>query len=330
MHSLGLSNRLALALLGFALASTATAAAVEGLYEGIVAADTGNGDRAAIAGEALKQVVVRVTGRRTAATDPALASLLGEPLRYAQTYRSVAQGQVAVGFDARGLDTALLAAGQRLWSRERPLTLLVLVTDRPGPTANSLSADAELRRELDRAAQQRGIPVVWTSGLDAASTQARVADALAGRLEPLRALARQFGADGVLVGKAAGAASSWTWLANVGTGTFVGPAPEAVNSLADRYAQQFATQAATPGGTLSVAVRGIRDLSSYAAATQQLASLDGVRDVAVEEAGGEGLRYRLSYAGDAESLKQAAMQGGRLLPDPEAPADGAVHFVLRP
>lgn len=330
MNLLGLSNRLALALLGLALAAGASAAAFEGLYEGTVPGDSASAARAAAAGEALRQVVVRVTGRRAAASDGALTGVFADPLRFAQTYRSLGQGQVVVGFDAKSLDAALLAAGQRVWPRERPLTLLVVVSDRAGPAPNPLSADADLRRDLERTAQLRGLPVVWATGLDSTSLQARVADALAERLEPLRALARQFGADGVLLGKSAGAGSSWSWLGPAGTGSFVGPAGEVMQVLADRYGAQFATQASAPSGVLNVAVRGVRDLGGYAQATQLLAGIEGVREATVEEAQGDALRFRVSFAGNTEALRQAALATGRLATDEEAPADGAVHFVLRP
>jgi hypothetical protein len=331
MHSMGFHRRFAVLLLALLLGSVARGAAVEGLYEGIVSGDSASSDRTAVASEALKQVVVRLTGRRSATADPSLAPVLSQPLRFAQTYRSVAPGQVAVGFDARALDSALIAAGQRLWGRERPLTLLVVVNEHGGATANPLIADADSKRDLERSAQQRGLPVVWATGLDAASAQVRLADALAGRLEPLRALARQFGADGVLVGKAAGAGSSWSWLGPAGTGALVGPPAEALNSLADRYGAQFGTQPAAPvSGALGVSVRGVRDLAGYALASQSLAAIDGVRDLAVDEASGDSVRFRLGFSGDADAFRQAAAQGGRLLPDSEAAVDGAVHFVLRP
>lgn len=330
MNFIGPSTRLALALLALALATHARAAAVEGLYEGTVPGDAASAQRAQVAAEALKQVVVRLTGRRAAPSDAALSSVFAEPLRYAQTYRSLAQGQVAVGFDARSLDAALLGAGQHLWSRERPATLLVVVGDRPGAPASLVAADPDQKRELERTAQLRGLPVVWVTGLDAPTAQARVADAQAGRLEPLRALARQFGADGVLVGRGSGAGSSWSWLGPAGTGSFTGASAEAIHALADRYGAQFATQSATPGGVLGVAVRGVRDLPGYAQATQLLASIEGVREVALEEVLGDTLRFRVAFAGDADTLKQTAAQSGRLLPDEEAAADGAVHFVLRP
>jgi len=330
MHSTRTTRRLALGLV--ALAASAVAAAVtpvEGLYEGTVPGDTATGARAAVATEALKQVVVRLTGRRSAASDPALAGLYGDPLRYATTYRSVPPGQVAVGFEALGLDAALLGAGQRLWGRERPLTLVVVVPQRPSAVPSLLGADADLKREMERSAQRRGVPLAWPTGLDAPTLQARYADALAGRLEPLTALARQYGADGVLLGRTQAGGGTWTWAGPAGEGSFTGAGGEAVQVLADRYGVQFASQATSPGGVLAVSVRGVRDLAGYAATTQALAQVEGVREVAVEEVAGDQLRLRLTYAGDAASLRQAT-QGGRLLPDEEAAADGNVHFVLRP
>jgi uncharacterized protein len=329
MQPTGIGRRLALGLSGLALSASVAATSVEGLYEGTVPGDAASAGRAAVATEALKQVVVRLTGRRAAATDPALTALFSDPLRFASTYRSVSAGQVAVGFEATGLDAALLAAGQRLWGRERPLTLVVVIPQRPLAPPTLMGASQDLRREIERSAQQRGVPLAWPTGVEGATLQARYADALAGRLEPLQALARQFGAAGVLLGRAQPGGGNWSWLGPAGEGSYAGATDDAIQALADRYGAQFASQATTPGGVLTVSVRGVRELAGYAAATQTLAALEGVREVALEEAEGETLRFRLSYAGDTATLRQAA-QGGRLAFDDEAPADGSVHFVLRP
>jgi len=306
-----------------------SAVPVEGLYEGTVPGDSASAGRTAIAAEALKQVVVRLTGRQSAATDPALASLYGDPIRFASTYRSAAPGEVAVGFDAGSLDTALLGAGQRLWGRDRPVTLVLVVAPRPGVLPSLATVDPELRREIERTARERGLPLAWPGAIDAAALQPRYADAIAGRLEPLLALARQSGADGVLLGRVLGAGVTWAWSGPAGEGGFAGAAADAVRALADRYGAQFASQSAAKSGALAVTVRGVRDLAGYAAASQALAGAEGVRDVALDEAKGDALAFRLSFAGDAAGLRQA-LQGSRLVPDDEAPADGGVHLVLRP
>ncbi len=75
-----LVNRIAAVLVAALLCAgtpaTVLGAVVEGLYEGTGAGDATDAGRAAAAADALRQVVVRLTGRREAATDPALAALV--------------------------------------------------------------------------------------------------------------------------------------------------------------------------------------------------------------------------------------------------------------
>jgi hypothetical protein len=327
---MALGKRLALGLLGLVLSTGAPAVAVDGLYVGIVPAGGAEAGRTTAAVEALKQVAVRVTGRRAAATEPALAAVYAAAPRLAQSYRAVAAGQMAVAFDPAAVDAALLAAGQSLWPRERPVTLVLLVSERPGTVASLTgAAEPEVMREVERTAQLRGLPVRWASGPEALTLQARIGDALAGHLEPLRSLARQIGADGVLVGRIGAGAPRWSWLGPAGAGTLVGTATESVDGLADRYAAQSATLGGS-AGRLIVVIRGVQDLSGYAAASQALAGIGNVRDAALEEAVGDTLRFRVTFTGDPETLREAAAQAGRLTPDAEAPGDGALHFVLRP
>jgi hypothetical protein len=321
---------LALALAQLAVSAAAPAVGVDGLYQGIVPGDGSDSGRGPAAVDALKQVVVRVTGQRAAATDPALASVFADARRFAQTFKPAPGGQVAVDFDAATLNDALLGAGQRLWSRERPLTLVVLFSDVPGMDHNlGAASNPDVRREVERTAYVRGLPLDWPTGLDPGQEQAVIADALAGRLEPLQELARRFDAAGVLVGHLATSGAAWTWLGPGGGGAAAGSAADAVQLLADGYGAHYAL-AGSGGGRLVVAVHGVLDLAGYAAATAALTALATVRGVELEEAAGETLRYRVAFTGEPEALKQAAASGGRLVEDDSAAADGALHFLLRP
>jgi hypothetical protein len=306
------------------------AVGVARLYEGVVPGDGGEAGRTAAAVDALRQVVVRLTGQRAAATDAALAPLYADARRYVQTFRAEPGGQVAVGFDAEALVPALARAGQKLWPRDRSLTLLVIVSDRPGP-ARGLGAMAapELRLEIERTAELRGLPLVWPAGLEAAAEQAVIADALAGRLEALLEVAHRYAADGVLLGRVGAAGATWSWLGPAGSGTLSGAAGEAVQVLADRYGAQFAV-AAAGSGQLTVLISGVHDLAGYGAALGALGAIGGVQQVDLDEVAGDTLRLRVAYGGDATALRQAAALGGRLAPGEEATADGPVKFVLRP
>ena len=329
-----LVNRILAALVAGLLlagpAATAFGVAVEGLYEGTATGDATDTGRAAAATDALRQVVVRLTGRRAAATDPALAGLYADAPRLARTFRSAPGNQLVVAFDPESLEARLLQAGQRLWSRERPLTLVLLASAKPGaPRTLGGTADPELRRVVVSAAQLRGLPVLWPTGLPASIEQARVDDALAGRLEPLKDLMRQFGADALLVGRVTPAATTWAWAGPAGEGGATGPADEGVQALADRFGAQFAA-AGTRAGQVDAVVRGVRDLAGYALATNALAGLANVRSVALEEVSGDALHFRVAFDGDADSLRRAARDSGRFSPDDSAPPGGALQLVLRP
>jgi hypothetical protein len=328
-------NRI-LVVLAFAglLGATAIARAqpVEGLYEGVVAGEMTESGRLAAATEALKQVIVRVTGRRAAAADPVLAPILADAARLAQTFRAPAAGQVLVAFDAATLDGRLGKAGQRVWGRERPATLVVLVPAAGGPPARLLAASAAgLRRDIAAAAQGRGLPLVWPGGLPSGVEEARYQDAVAGRLDPLLDLARQYGAEGVLVGRLATppAPSSWGYAGSAGDVALGGGGADAVQEIADRYASQLAS-APADAGRVYATVRSVHDLAGYAAAAQALAGLANVRSVSLDQALGAVLRFRIAFDGDVEGLRRALRDVPRLQLDEAAPSAGEIGLVLRP
>ncbi len=319
---------LTLALLGGSPGGLA--AAVDALYEGVVGGELTEAGRPAAAADALRQVVVRVTGRRAAAADPVLASLYADASRLAQTYRSGAAGQVVVAFDPATLDARLAKAGQRLWSRERPVTLVVLVA--PGAAVGArftATATAAARREIQAAAQLRGLPLIWPVGLSLPEEGARYQDALAGRLEPLLEVARQAQADGVLLGRVAAGGIAWSYAGSAGAVVANGAAADAIQELADRYGAQLAAAPADAGRLLAV-VQGVHDLAGYAAAYAAVAAIPNVRSVALEEVTGSRLRFRLAFDGDTDALRRAVRESARLQLGESAAASGELQLVLRP
>jgi len=316
-----------IAVAALMLAARASGAVLPGLYEATVAGDASEAGRAAAASDALRQVVVRVTGRRAAASDGALAGLYADARRYALSFKSDVAGQLTVGFDPDALDAALVSAGQPLWPRDRPATL-VLVADASAGAPRPLAADPDTRREIERAAQARGLPLVWPAALAAPVEQQRLADVLAGRLEPLRALAQSLGAEGVLARGSAAPAATWSWFGPTGPGAVTATPAEAVHALADRYAAQYAVREAGTG-RVGVVVRGVRTVSDYGSVLSAFAALGMVSGVEVYEVDGETLRLRVGFRGEPEGLGAAAVQSGRFSADEPPLAGGELRFVLR-
>ena len=168
--------RLCLLLCALACAAGARAGEVEGLYETQVPV-TGQreAERVDALRTAFRQVLVKVTGDRGAASHQAVQTLARSPLGYVQQYlyrplppdytpaaaADPAPTQMLwVRFDAQAVDLLLQQANEPVWGRMRPTTLVWLAVEDHGRRALAGSDSLpELRSELEDQAEARG---VWT------------------------------------------------------------------------------------------------------------------------------------------------------------------------
>src|ERR1700686_1078004 len=158
---------------------------------------------------AMKIVLVRVTGRRSAEDDPALAPLVGNARRYVQQYRGAPDGQVWVSFDGPAIERWLTQNGQPLWGHERPTTFVWLPAH-TGPHADSvITADetSHLKLPIDAAAASPGVPFLWPSALDVQRDRLDYASLNGAAQSTLVDIGRRLGGEGVLIGKASGNAA---------------------------------------------------------------------------------------------------------------------------
>src|SRR5579862_2445771 len=70
--------------------------------------------------DAMRQALIRATGRREAAEDPALAPLITNAARFVQSTGVGPRGESQVVFDAAAVEAAITAAGRSVWDRVRP------------------------------------------------------------------------------------------------------------------------------------------------------------------------------------------------------------------
>ena len=126
-------------------------------------ADRSEASLAAAFEAALKIVLVRVTGRRAAAEDPALAPLVGNARRYVQQYRAAPDNQLLVAFDSAAIDRWLTQNDQPIWGRERPSTYVWLAVQTAPESGTVIASEdaSELKSAIDAAALERGTPVLW-------------------------------------------------------------------------------------------------------------------------------------------------------------------------
>jgi Uncharacterized protein conserved in bacteria (DUF2066) len=270
--------------------------------------------------DALKRVLVRATGRREAASDPALSALVADAAHYMKASRTEKDGATHVVFDAAGLASAITAAGRSTWDSNRPFTLIVL-----SPPLTGVPADAA-RRELDAAAEARGLPIslVPLALLDAAGAELN--------REAILQAAQQLGGDAVLIGRSdtGGANGSWQWTLYT---SFVSENWSAglsggLNGAVDALARvQDATLPLAEMAVL-VAVEGLRGLTDYAQVGRLLQAAPGVRSVDVVEAAGSAVTFSVRVRGGSPALDKALASSGHFAA--AASGDARLHYEYRP
>jgi uncharacterized protein len=287
------------------------------LYQATVpSADRSEAGQTAAFEAALRIVLVRVTGRRTADQDPALAPLLGNARRYVQQYRTAPDNQLLVSFDGAAIERWLTQNNQPVWGRERPSTVVWLAVQTGPQSGTVVSAEdaSELKSAVDAAAAERGVPVVWPSGADLQRNHLDYAGLMSATPGSLADLGHRMGGEGTLIGRtnnATGAATiRWTYLFQDRSNEFSGAAAEGPNRAADTYAGIFAVSGSL--APVDIEVTGVSDLRAYAFVQNYLESLTFVSHVGVEGLSGDAVRFRLTTRGGAESLQHALSLNGHL------------------
>lgn len=271
--------------------------------------------------DAMRRVLVRATGRRDAATDPALSGLVADATRYVQSSRKAANGATHVVFDGSALEQAIASAGRNVWEADRPFTLVVFYPPLGGAALESA------RLELDRSADNRGLPINLAP--------VPVVDATGAELprEAVLQGAQRVGGDAVLIARGDGAAThgvwQWTLQTAYGSESWTGPLDAGVNGAVDAMTrvQQDA------GGTMPeleafVQVNGVSTLNDYAAVGRLLEGIPGTRRVSVSETSGDTATFSVLVRGGADAVDRALSGSSRLARG--GAANGQLLYTYRP
>lgn len=279
---------------------------VEDLYETSQPVE-GSQDAAFV--EALKTVVVKVSGRRDA--PERLGAALGNARQLVQRYGITQENVLQVGFDDRSVDRLLTEAGLPIWGRERPSTLVAVALDELGGVWLSHELPPEDKERLSFAASRRGLPLQWVS-LDARDESFLTMGE--GAAAALLQLAQRNGANAVLLGRGSrNGALRWVLATSDGLIQSTGTYEDAVDATADHFAKLFATEASSLS-RVNVQVSGLADLDAYAATLNYLESMTLVRSVAVREVVGDTIRFELAIRDSPQTLQRAIALDHRLVP----------------
>jgi hypothetical protein len=311
---------IACTLLAFAVPAAATRQVR--VFEANVSSQT---DPAVQAQAALRVVLVRATGSRDAANDPALAGVLAQAQTYVLATRpGVSGGATTIIFDAAALERDIVAAGRTVWASDRPVLLIVLTG---GPASGVFETRRQVESALDAAGNRRGQPItvmrpdgVGLPAIGEIPTEAALA------------AAQRLRADGVLIGygDAVPNGGMWHWTLNAAgvSETWNGTLEEGLNGAADVFARNSVAYASMPELSILVEIEGVPTLKDYARVAQILGEAAGVRSVQLAEAAGSRTTFSVMTRGGVDALI-GSLSGSAQFERMDPKAGGTVAFRLR-
>ncbi|MBV8743139.1 MAG: DUF2066 domain-containing protein [Sinobacteraceae bacterium] len=247
--------------------------------------------------DAMREVLVRATGRRESANDPAFASLVASAPNYLKGSAPGAHGGTQLAFDGTAVERAIAGVGRSVWSSQRPFTLILLYPPLARP------AEDAARAELERAAAARGLPValVPLSPLDSAGNELSQ--------DAMMQLGQKYGADVVLVGRSdqASPSAQWAWrlYTQFSKESWSGPLAAGVDGVVDHLVAPQGGSLAQTEADARVEIDGIGGLSDYANVQRMLESVPGVRRANVSAADGAHVVFDVLIRGGSEALSHS-------------------------
>lgn len=355
MKRLNVWSGLLLLLLAVQCALPVQAREVDGLYQAEVPVKgQSREERLAVYGDLLSQVVIKLTGDRSAPQSPRLAKAMAAPQNLVQQYLYQEldspslreQGyshRLVVIFDERALDQLLVAAALPLWGRTRPdLLVWLAVEDGVSRTLAAAGDGGEPAAALLANANRRALPLLLPSLDGEELKRIGFADVWGNLRQTVMDASRRYGANAVLVGRVNRQGGIWQgrWSLYQGedaqhwagsSADLDGAVASGIDGVADRFARRYA-QVMTAGtaNRTEVLVTGVNSVSDYARAQQYLLSLDLITRVQVTRVDGDEVLFTLDVRGDAGGIGRAIALGGTLRPAPLADNNQSLRYQLQP
>lgn len=336
-------------LLCLLAATTVPAAEVKGLYSADVPVHSQDDDeRLKAIRQGLETVMIKVSGRREAPSQPQAATALQQPMQLVSQYRYFPlpeewqqavddQGQffsqlLRIDYDSTAVNKVLRAASLPVWGRARPSTLIWLAVEEWNQRS-ILGADTlpALREGLVRQANRRGVPLLFPLLDLEDQTKLSFADIWGDFQDNILRASERYQAGVVLVGRMYRQAVDewqvrWTLYQGDDVQRWATSAAlqnqalsEGLDTAADYFAERFASLPNGDGDSrIIVDVQDIHNLDGYARTMEYLGTLDMARDVQVAEVASDHIRFVVTVRGALEGFKQAIQFGETLAPVTES------------
>ncbi|MGI9229931.1 MAG: DUF2066 domain-containing protein [Gammaproteobacteria bacterium] len=292
---------------------------------------------------ALKIVLVKLTGDRSAAIRPALLELVDNAASYVQqfSYREDRDSATAVGqttlrlllnvkFDETTLSNGLREAGVSLWGNERPAVLVWLLLQQGRQRfIASPESTPELIAILQKRAGERGISLIFPLMDLQDNSTIQAGDIRGGIAEPVLRASRRYQSEVILTASLSSRyAGLWesTWTAYIDQAVadiwstesdmVALTLEEGLDILVDSLAHRYVSEGGL--GRFNLSISNVSSAARYAGLLRYLESLSAVTALDVVEVQGSWITLSLLAHGGDKAVIQAISLGRVLRPTADA------------
>ena len=337
-------------LLALLAAGNSRAEMVRNLHTATVpVADQGAQALAAASGQALADVLVKVSGSRQVLGNPVIAEALSRARGNVQQYAYVRgkppanELSVSIEFDSAYVTGLVRDAGAPLWTANRPVVLAwVVVEGKDGRyfiNRDSKPAEAQLLTdEFSRRGVPVQIPVFDLADVGALGTE----DAWRLDAQAIGSASARYNVQDVLAGRFAnlGGDSStgdWSYFHEGNRVNRSATAPDlqaflrsGVELVADELAARYAMRPSVASdGAMRMVVVGVASYADYAAIIRFLEDLELVESASIQSIQGQRIELQLQTAVDASQLATLIELNDRLSPVPVAGSSAQLNYQWR-
>lgn len=321
-----------------ACAALALLLMIDGVYAETVAdmyaatvpvAEQSNVELQRAASSALREVLVRVSGRSDVVRNSALTNALSDAARYLDQYRYERNNETGalpwlarLRFDQNAVAQLLRGAGQPIWAGNRPVLNVWLVVD-DGTSRQFVDEQSPIAIALREQAQRRGVTLRFPHDFSAVqSDDVWQLDASKLRSDDASSV--------LLLGRVVQAGDRWSGAWTLfPTGQQTANGQQAIESqgdnlvaylapsidrIVDALAQQYAASTTAATG-VSLRVVGIENFNDYAALLAYLKQAGSIKGVSPTQIRGTEIVLQLKLEGSPEQLARQLALDNRLTPE---------------
>lgn len=279
---------------------------------------------------ALIEILTRVSGSELSTNEEAIDELFPVPSAYVTQFRLGAEGALRVSFDGKAIEAALRNAGQIVWGRDRPLTLIWLAVDwgqgereiiaagepyRTMQQSRSIDRNRLLRKRIFEIAEKRGLPLFFPL-LDTTDLQSvTFSDIWGGFDERIIEASERYKADSILIGRIrpeSNQRNRWSYFFGGEGRVWTGPPEMIVAQIADLLAAEFAVGGNAPLEEVVLNVSGVDTIDAFGSIQKLLAAISLIEGFRISEVTGDTVTYQVEMRGGAERLRRALRFAGLL------------------